>query len=190
MSRTRSVAWTTRLAASASHPSNHAREGSAWKYSSTSNVNALFIGADLSKGRIVGLPGFGHGMDDVRESGGDRGPAPRAQELGGANGQGLRDPGTAAGSGQAPAMAEGPGAGSGWTGPPGRRGLPRADVDRCQPPRCRRGGDRSIHGIVNVGEVASRRGIGIHDRSAPAQRVDERRDGQASVHPGLPGHRA
>src|ERR1700694_140973 len=90
MSRMRSVASTTRLPNfGQSSGRTTPAKASAWKYSSTSNVNALFIYTNLSKGRIVGLPRFGHGLDYARESGGDRNPRQVAQELGGATGQRL-----------------------------------------------------------------------------------------------------
>src|ERR1700693_2261582 len=91
MSRRRSVASTTRLPiVGQSSGRTTPAKASAWKYSSTSNVNTLFICTDLGQGRIAGLLIFSQGLDYARESGGDRDARHVAQELGGATGQGLR----------------------------------------------------------------------------------------------------
>src|SRR3990172_1485051 len=176
MSRRRSVASTTRLANVGQSSGRTApAKASAWKYSSTSNVNTLFICTDLGQGRVVGLLTFRQGLDYARESGDERDPRYVAQELGGAAGLGLprfRDGG-----------GLGPGTGN-WRQAQeptqdgqdllDRRGLPRAHVDRLAGRRCcRRGGHRGIHGVVPVGEVESRRGIGIQDGGGPGPRIDE-----------------
>src|SRR5574341_2344751 len=90
MSRRRSVASTTRLPkVGQSSGRTTPAKASAWKYSSTSNVNALFICADLGQGGVVGLLIFDQGLDYARESGDERHPRYVAQELGGTAGQGL-----------------------------------------------------------------------------------------------------